>query len=128
MKLDRSNTYDRVGWSRLEIVLQQLGFCEKWRDWVDDRGVSKQCHLPYSLFTDREPRGRVISGPLEVEGRRFDLTLVTFFNLLCAEALSRMIGNIFAQVRLQLITHISKLNIQTTESEMLNEIIEQYVL
>uniref|UniRef100_A0A8R7RDK3 Reverse transcriptase domain-containing protein n=1 Tax=Triticum urartu TaxID=4572 RepID=A0A8R7RDK3_TRIUA len=34
LKLDISKAFDSVGWAYLLEVLQQLGFGQRWRDWI----------------------------------------------------------------------------------------------
>lgn len=34
LKLDISKAYDRVDWNYLKQMMQSLGFCNKWIDWI----------------------------------------------------------------------------------------------
>ena len=35
LKLAMSKAYDRVEWGFLDSVIERLGFCAKWRGWVN---------------------------------------------------------------------------------------------
>lgn len=50
IKLDTLKAYDRVEWDFLQEVMERIGFCKKWIDWVMECVQT----MSYSILINRE--------------------------------------------------------------------------
>ncbi|XP_016185749.1 uncharacterized protein LOC107627430 [Arachis ipaensis] len=84
IKLDFQKAYDRVRWSFVDIVLQKMGFCQRWRNWI------KECvsTATMSVLVNGSP-----SKPFKMErGLRQGDPLFALLFVLVVDVLHRMLG------------------------------------
>ena len=83
IKLDISKAFDRVEWKCLELIMQKLGFHDRWIS------IIMMCitTISYSILLNGEPKGVIY--PLR--GTRQGDPLNPFLFLLCAKGLSAML-------------------------------------
>ncbi|XP_016207070.1 uncharacterized protein LOC107647514 [Arachis ipaensis] len=84
IKLDFQKAYDRVRWSFVDIVLQKMGFGQRWRNWV------KECvtTATMSVLVNGTP-----SKPFKIErGLRQGDPISPLLFVLVVEVLHRMLG------------------------------------
>ncbi|XP_057796787.1 uncharacterized protein LOC131012797 [Salvia miltiorrhiza] len=84
LKIDISKAYDRVDWNYLDAVLQRLGFCDKWLEWM------RLCvrTVSYEILINSAAVSPIIPG----RGLRQGDPLSPYLFILCAEGLSAMIN------------------------------------
>ena len=83
IKLDMSKAFDRVEWRCLELIMQKLGFHDRWIS------IIMMCisTVSYSVLLNGEPKGVIYPS----RGIRQGDPLSPFLFLLCAEGLSAML-------------------------------------
>lgn len=84
IKTDISKAYDRVEWNFLEKVMSQLGFADRWINWIMKcvRTVS------YEVLINGSPYGHI----QPTRGLRQGDPLSPYLFLFCAEVLSQMLS------------------------------------
>ena len=84
LKLDMSKAYDRVEWNFLDVMMERLGFGDKWRK------VVWECisTATYSFSVNGQSVGHVVRS----QGLRQGCPLSPYLFLLCAEGFSSMIS------------------------------------
>ena len=83
LKLDISKAYDRVEWRYLEVIMQRLGFNERWISLV----LMCISTVSYSVLINGEAKGNIVPS----WGLRQGDPISPYLFLLCAEGLSAML-------------------------------------
>uniref|UniRef100_A0A5B7B5L4 Reverse transcriptase domain-containing protein n=1 Tax=Davidia involucrata TaxID=16924 RepID=A0A5B7B5L4_DAVIN len=83
IKLDMSKAYDRVEWSFLQVMMQKLGFVEKWISWI----MECVSTVSYSIIINGECQGNISPS----RGLRQGDPLSPYLYLICAEGFSSLL-------------------------------------
>ena len=79
LKLDMSNTYDRIEWVYLERLMSRMGFCDLWINLI----MICVKTATYSILVNGEPQGLI----QPTRGNRQGDLLSPFLFLLCTKGL-----------------------------------------
>nr|XP_025611773.1 uncharacterized protein LOC112705129 [Arachis hypogaea] len=115
IKLDFQKAYDRVRWSFVDVVLQKMGFGQRWRSWV------KECvsTATMSVLVNGSP-----SKPFKMErGLRQGDPLSLLLFVLVVDVLHRMLGEAVRNGRITLLRvgreHIELSHLQFADDTIL---------
>ncbi|KAL4373402.1 hypothetical protein AHAS_Ahas05G0078200 [Arachis hypogaea] len=93
IKLDFQKAYDRVKWKFVDIVLQKMGFGQRWQGWIKEC----VCMMSMSLLINGSPSK---SFKMERDLRQRDPLSPFLFVLVVVEVLHRMVGEVVRHGRI----------------------------